>query len=197
MPLDRDPAFEHPPLLENVSQGIWPIRECVESPADALAVVHVQVENEVTTDTNNDKNSEIKRQAEKFFDKVQSGIPPGRAANIMHTSLKRIHSSEEMTRVITELTNTANLNAEIRKKMVRAGLNKIFMENVDSDDIKRQKLALDTAKQIAADPEIQLGQDGPTVEINVSEFGSALKGITLPGLEPFVVTKEEEGINGK
>ena len=55
--------------------------------------------------------------------------------------------------------------------MVRAGLNRIFITNVESSDVNQQRLALDAAKQIGADPEVGLNVE-PTggIVINIGEL---------------------------
>ena len=187
MPLDRSPEFTNPPIYPVhtlVPEDESVIRDFDEPHGSSLTLINVNVDDNVETRTDNDKNSLIKRQAERFFDKVQSGIKPGRAANIMHTTLKKINNSEEMSAEVKRLMDTATLSAEVRKKLVRSSLNKLIVENVDSEDIKRQRLALDAIKQASSDPETGLENEQAMVEINVSELGTSLKGLKLPGIEP-------------
>jgi len=86
--------------------------------------------------------------------------------------MAELRDAENPTRLALEqLVGTYFLPPEARKQMVRAGLNKIFLDNVDSEEINNQKLALDAAKQISSDPEVGLQQEtGGGVFINISEL---------------------------
>src|SRR5579871_846668 len=136
---------------------------------------------EVTLDTSTD--SEARKQARKFVDLVKSGEKPGIAAERVGTTLKRINSSQEMKAAVEALLEGATLDKKIRQMMVKAGLNKVFMEGVASESVKERKLALEAAKLISADENMAVPTDS-SITINLSpELQGRIKDISLPGLE--------------
>lgn len=111
-------------------------------------------------------------QARKFIEKIKGGKKPHMAAQDIGTTLKKIKNSEEMKEALAELYKTATIGEEMRKLMVKNSLNKILMENYDSQEPKKVKLALDAAKLISNDPDVGLSSKEPSVSIS---FNSGLE----------------------
>ncbi|MEN6587805.1 MAG: hypothetical protein ABFE02_17325 [Sulfuricella sp.] len=65
-------------------------------------------------------------------------------------------NSADVRKAVTALVEGYHLDGAVRKLLVRAGLNKILIENADKTDPDSQKLLLAAAKQIADDPEVGL-----------------------------------------
>ncbi len=126
--------------------------------------------------------SETKLKASRFVDLVKGGSTPGEAARAVGTTLKKIKDVGEFRNEITRLVGNFELAPEIRKRMVDAGLNKLYIESVGSDDIEDRKLALAVAKQIGQQDGFAPVEGGVT--INFGELSSVLDNITpLEGLE--------------
>lgn len=122
------------------------------------------------------------RTAEKFVSRVAEGEAPWKAAQAIGTTLKKLEKSADMKAAIAALLEVGRIEEAVRKQMVEAGLNKLFMRTVDSDDPKHMKVALEAAKLIGQ----QTGQNPSDVQVTVDlgELGSVLdKGVSLPGLE--------------
>ncbi len=120
----------------------------------------------------NKLNSIAERRAKRLLDRVARGETLSEATNAERMTVAELNKADSPVRAsIQQLIGTYFLPPEARKQLVRAGLNKIFIENVSSDDPTAQKLALDAAKQIGADPEVGLTQEvvGGVV-INIGEL---------------------------
>jgi len=97
------------------------------------------------------------RRAKRLLDRVSRGESLSDAAKAERMTVAEIKSDDSPVRAsIQQLIGTYFLPPEARRQMVRAGLNKVFLENVGSADPAAQKVALDAAKQIGADPEVGL-----------------------------------------
>lgn len=97
------------------------------------------------------------RRAKRLLDRVSRGESLANAAKAERMTVAEIKSDDSPVRAsIQQLIGTYFLPPEARRQMVRAGLNKVFLENVGSADPAAQKVALDAAKQIGADPEVGL-----------------------------------------
>ena len=144
------------------------------------------------------KNEGIK--AKRFLELIQDGETPGRAAEAIGTTYKKIKKDLNIRAAAKKLIEENNFPAAARKEMVRAGLNKIFMENVDGG-AKEQKLALAAAKQIGADPDVGLTAPPSLIglTIDMTQIKNVLQNVKpIEGLEDLVIMegdteKEEDG----
>jgi hypothetical protein len=126
------------------------------------------------------KASDIaKLQAYKFVDLLKSGVKPGEAAHRLHTSVKTIMSNPQSQKVVKEVIEEFTYNAEVRKLLQRALVNKTAVENAGEKGDK--KLLLDALKLMADDSE--LGIKGPSVMIGGPVISSALQDV-LDKIEP-------------
>ena len=117
------------------------------------------------------------RRAKRLLTRVQTGETLQEAAAAERTTMAEIRDTRSPIRAsLEQLIGSYFIPPEARKQMVRAGLNKIFMENVSSTDPLMQKTALDAAKQISLDPEVGLQQDqGGGVVINIGDLEGVFK----------------------
>lgn len=107
----------------------------------------------LTTRVRNTPATEVR--VKRFLDLIAIGNRPCRAAERTGvTNLKKFMSSKEFRDEVRDLIETDNLPAGVRRAMVQAGLNRIFMDNYK----KEPKIALEASKQIGADPEVGLNQ---------------------------------------
>lgn len=112
------------------------------------------------------------KKAKKLINRLQKGQSLRQATRAEHVTQADLQNAESAIGIaLRELVGRNFLPAEARRQMVRAGLNKLFMDNVSSDDPAAQKIALDAAKQIGADPEVGLnhGESGGVV-VNIGEL---------------------------
>lgn len=126
---------------------------------------------------NNKLGTVAERHAKRLLDRVQSGQPLGKAAAIERIKMSQLRDPSSPVRLALEqLVSGHFLPPEARKQMVRAGLNKIFMDNVTSADPAAQKVALDAAKQISLDPEVGLSQEQTGgVIVNIGELSGVFE----------------------
>lgn len=122
------------------------------------------VDNEINVEVTTKIDQNIK--AKRFLELVQGGVAQWDAAKQMGTTIKDLYQTQGMKSAVKRLIETNNLPAAVRKELVRSGLNKIFMENVDGGP-KEQKLALQAAKQIASDPDVALNLPPSNISVNV------------------------------
>ncbi len=124
-------------------------------------------------------NSVAERKAKRVLERVSRGETLANAAKNEHLTVGAISDPDNPIRQsIQSLIGGYFLPPEARKQMVRAGLNKVFLTNVASEDPAAQKLALDAAKQIAADPEVGLTQEvSGGVTINIGELAGVFEQI--------------------
>ena len=168
MPLDKDREYAEAPVRDIVFSD-EPNKD-EEILTEAVA--------DVTLTVDDSKNSGAKVKASRFVDLLKSGVKPGEAAEKIGTSLKQLRTSEDMKVAVAELLATATLSSEIRKGMVRAGLNKVFIEGIASEDPKDRKVALEAAKLISADEQISTGQEiGVTFELG--DLAGVIKDVKL------------------
>jgi len=128
---------------------------------------------------NNKLNTVAERRAKRLLDRVQRGETLSAAADAERMTVAEIKNEESLIGMsVRQLIGSYFLPPEARKQMVRAGLNKVFAENVISADPAAQKVALDAAKQIAADPEVGLtATDAGGVIINIGELAGIFQQI--------------------
>lgn len=120
----------------------------------------------------NKLGSVAERRAKRLLDRVSRGESLADAAKAERMTVAEVNAVDSPVRAsLQQLIGTYFLPPEARKQMVRAGLNKLFMDNVSKEDPAAQKLALDAAKQIGADPEVGLTQEvAGGVIINIGEL---------------------------
>jgi hypothetical protein len=168
MPLDKDREYAEAPVRE-VKFSDDPVMD-VEGVSSTVTDVSLTVDDS--------KNGGAKVKAARFVDLLKDGVKPGEAAERIGTSLKQLRTSEDMKTAVAELLATATLSSEIRKGMVRAGLNKVFIEGISSEDPKDRKVALEAAKLIASDEGLQTGSD-VTVAFDLGDLGDVIKDVKL------------------
>lgn len=117
-------------------------------------------------------DSIAEKRAKRLLDRVSRGESLADAAKAERMTVAEVNAVDSPVRAsLQQLIGTYFLPPEARKQMVRAGLNKLFMDNVSKEDPAAQKLALDAAKQIGADPEVGLTQEvAGGVIINIGEL---------------------------
>ena len=94
--------------------------------------------------------------AQKFVDLLKDGKSPNAAARSMGTTFKRLMSLTEVQGMVKDLVENYTLHADARRLLVRATANKILLET--QNVAGAEKLALEAAKIISADPEVGLQQ---------------------------------------
>lgn len=149
---------------------------------DVVPILTAPVDNFVTEE-NKDKNAPVIAAAERFVELVKQGMPAGKAAQEIGTTVRDIMTSVQMKAAVEDLMATAELAPEVRKRMLKAGLNKIFMRTVDSDNPKVMKIALEAAKQIGQDEGTVPPEAGVTINLGDLEIVRD-KPLSLPGIEP-------------
>jgi hypothetical protein len=127
---------------------------------------------------NNKLNTVAEIRAKRLLDRVAKGESLSHAASAERMKVSELKDPDNPIRAsLQQLIGSYFLPPEARKQMVRAGLNKMFLENVSSTDANQQKIALDAAKQIAADVEVNItGNDASgNVIINIGELADVFK----------------------
>lgn len=153
-----------------------PLKKIADKPPGDVPVLETKVEV-----ANNDKgiNTVADRHAKRLLDRVQRGETLAQASNAERIPVATLRNAENpIHQSLQNLIGNYFLPPEARKQMVRAGLNRMFLANVESTDTNQQRLALDAAKQIGADPEVGLNLE-PTggVVINIGELDAVFKQI--------------------
>ena len=131
--------------------------------------------------------------ARRFLELVESGDSPTSAARKVdsRSNVSKIVGAvqdKDLRGKLKKLLERGRLPAEVRKEMVRAGLNDVFLEHVDGSP-KNQKLALAAAKLISDDPEVGLNAPivTPGVTIDMGKFGELLGRMKpIEGLEEVI-----------
>lgn len=158
-----------------------PVQKVEYKPSDDSLDLSIPVQTHIEIEVDDSKDSIANKKAKRFVELVKSGVTPGEAASTIGTRLKNINTSDDMKVALTELLTTAKLDGKIREQMVKAGLNKLFLKTVDSNDVKDMKIALETAKLIGADEGIK-GPVESGVTIDVGSLWPIIKDVTLPGI---------------
>lgn len=164
--LDKDKTFVNP-QIEDIS-----IIDDEHTTSIPVTTVELEIEPK--------EQSIVEVKAQRFVEALGRKQKPSEAAKSVGMSLVKIRNSEAMQEAIKALKDTFTIPPEMRRTMVRNGLNKLFLENIESEDPKRQRIALDTAKQIAADPEISLGSPESVSITFGSNLESVIESIDLP-----------------
>jgi hypothetical protein len=149
---------------------------------------------DIVANTELGKSDVIEAKAKRFLDLVRKGVPQGEAAQAVGMSLAQIKRSR-LKKKIEDLTIAYHLPDEIRKQLVKSGLNRLYMMNLGKKDPASQKIFLDTVKQMAADPDVGLDKSREIgVNINIGELRKQLE-----EARPDVVIWDdgEENGNGK
>lgn len=119
--------------------------------------------------------------SKKFINLIGQGYKPGEAAKLVGTSIKGIMSDNKVKKQLERLAKDYRLSADVRREMVRMGMNKILLDNIDSSDINNQKLALDAAKAIGSDTEVGINAPPqPGIQINVGNLQGLFSAIEVP-----------------
>jgi len=141
-----------------------------------------QDEPHLVLDTNKNKDDVATAKAKKFLDLVRKGCTPGEAAEQVGMSLAQLKRTRVRKR-IEDLTIAYHLPDEIRKLLVKAGLNRLFMMNLGKKDVANQKILLDTIKQMASDPDVGLQSNQQVgIQINLGELADLISR-TPPDIE--------------
>ena len=114
--------------------------------------------------------------AKRFMDLCGQGYKPHEAAKLVGSTMKGLVGNDQFKRQVQQLIQTASLTPEMRKEMIRSGLNHIFISNINNPDKESQKLAIEAAKVIGSDPDVGLNaapQAG--IQINLNALGSVLE----------------------
>lgn len=137
------------------------------------------VDNEVNVELTKKVEQNIK--AKRFLEMVKGGVPQWEAAKKNGTTIKAIYQTQGLRAAVKNLIETGTLPAAIRKELVRAGLNKIFIENIDGGP-REQKLALQAAKQISGDPDVGLNIPPSNISVNVdvTKLNELFKNMKVP-----------------
>lgn len=117
--------------------------------------------------------------AKKFINLIGQGYKPGQAAKLVGASVKGLMSSSRIQKEVKELLETYTLGADIRRQLVRAGMNQLAIENLGADGDK--KIALDALKAIGSDTEV--GINAPpqvALQINVGALENIFADIPEP-----------------
>ena len=117
------------------------------------------------------------RRAKRLLTRLKAGEPMQDAVRAERTTMAEIKDPRSPIRAsLEQLVGQYFIPPEARRQMIRAGLNKLFIENVVSEDPMKQKTALDAAKQISLDPEVGLQQDqGGGVIVNIGDLEGVFK----------------------
>jgi len=105
--------------------------------------------------------------AKKFVDLMLTGETVQMAAKRLHATVGTLIADPAFMAQVQGLVVQGYLPAEVRKMMIRGGLNQAFARGINSDDPDLRKDALNAAKQIAEDPEVGLKHAGPAIEIDL------------------------------
>lgn len=109
--------------------------------------------------------------ASRFVDLVEAGVERAVAAEQSSgLPYKVLKSRKDVVAAVTRLLDTFHLEPEVRKRTREAVLNRIMLQNAESDELLNQKIALEAAKQVGADLGIheQLTQIG--VQVNLDDL---------------------------
>lgn len=130
--------------------------------------------------------------AKRFVELTGQGYKPHEAAKLMGTTMKGLVGKEAFTKAVQSLIKEASMVPELRKEMIRSGLNKIFMENVGNPDKESQKLAIEAAKVIGSDPDVGLtAQPQAGIQINLNTLGTVLDKANVIDVKLIEEDKEE------
>jgi hypothetical protein len=141
------------------------------------------------------KTPAAETKVKRFLDLIAIGNKPSRAAErVGITNTAKFMKSQEFRNEVRDLIEADNLPAGVRRAMVQAGLNKIFMDNYKKDP----KVALDASKQIASDPEVGLNQPQLIgVPIDMGALGQILSQFEkVPALRQLEENNERDNGNG-
>ncbi len=123
--------------------------------------------------------------AKRFLELTGQGYKAHEAAKLMGSTIKGLVGNDAFKRQVQQLIETASLSADLRKEMLRAGLNRIFMENVSNPDKESQKLAIEAAKVIGSDPDVGLNaQPQAGIQINLNTLSTVLDKIDVIDIKP-------------
>jgi hypothetical protein len=126
-----------------------------------------------------------KQKTRAFVDLVKEGFAPEDAAEKIGLNLgeiSKISSQADMKSAVADVLQTGFIRSDVRKEVLRSGINKMIMEALLEGD---RKSFYDGYKLAASDPEI--GLTGPSVaiqnNIDISDLGDILKEFMTPANE--------------
>lgn len=156
----------------------------------------MDTETSISTGTNK-LHTVAERRAKRLLSRVKAGETLASAANAERTTLTEINDTRSPIRAsLEQLVGSYFLPPEARRQMVRAGLNKLFLDNVASEDPIKQKTALDASKQISLDPEVGLQQDqGGGIIVNIGDLEGVFKQLRKAAV-PLVDDGREQRTDG-
>lgn len=156
--------------------------ECPSEKKDSVEVILNPEEQSLESDVNLKPNKSIK--AERYLELIAAGEPAHRAARFVGSTAGEMAKSPDMKAAVKKLIDEGTMPALVRTAMIRAGLDQIFMDNLQNK--KGHKTAIQAAKLISADPQVGLTAppQGASVNIDFSELGKLLETLTpIKGLE--------------
>jgi hypothetical protein len=156
------------------------IRKIDFDEVEGVETLALRVNGSVEVELEEKLEDKTENKAKRFVELVKGGKTPGIAADLIGTTLKNINSDLEMKDAVQKLLTTASLSGKIRQEMVKAGLNKMFMEGVEGD-IKQRKIALEAAKLISSSEGLQTPQE-VGVTIDFGTLAPVIKDLSLPGI---------------
>lgn len=119
--------------------------------------------------------------AKRFTELITQGYKPHEAAKLIGSTMRGLVGNDQFKKQVQQLIETASLVPEMRKEMIRSGLNHIFISNINNPDKESQKLAIEAAKVIGADPEVGLNAppQGTGIQINLNTLGNVLDKVEI------------------
>ncbi len=131
----------------------------------------------VVASGNNTLGTVAEIRAKRLLTRLQKGESLSAATNAERMRVSELKDPENPVRAsVQQLIGSYFFPPEARKQMVRAGLNKLFVDNINSSDPADKKIALDAAKQIASDVEVAINNDATGgIIINVGELADVFK----------------------
>ncbi len=177
-------ADEYPPWIEDNFQ----------LKGEIMSTEPTKEEEGVETEVNFKENKSLK--AERFLELIAAGEIPYRAGQQLNVKVGDMMKSKDIKVAVKKLIENGTLPAVVRKAMVRAGLDQIFMEGLESP--KGHKNAIQAAKLISQDPDVGLNAPpvGVGVNIDLGSLGNLMKDIKpIEGLEDILDGKAEDDSN--
>lgn len=168
------------PLLKYVYRETCPDTVPLEDEiAEAILVEDIVLEQEPEVEISSTHSDGT--HARRFVDLLNGGKTAAEAANRMGFRLKDLALNGEFQERVKERLINGFIPDEIRRALVKASLNTVLMDSMNSPET--YKLALEATKQIAQDPEVGLNlPPQPSVVVNIGDLESLLKKVD-PSLE--------------
>lgn len=149
---------------------------------EKLEIQSVEISEGSSTIVNDDKNAEGKHRAERFIDLVKAGKDPKDAVRAAGATLPTIKDRADFLERVGRILADTEMDAALQQRLVDAGLNKMFVESVDSKSLDERKHALAVAKQIGQNKNFS-PSDGVTIDLG--GLTEIIKGATLPNIPDY------------